>query len=181
MPGVTTTTVVSAAPATSTSTCPTPTVSIITGSYPTASKSCIAAGTAKARPPECPRVAIERMKDSSPARSSIRIRSPRIAPPVRGEDGSTAKTANLSPASENNFRSLPVSVDFPEPGAPVIPTTCVLPDIWCANPAIISASSPPRSMVVKSLPRLRRSPFIARSKSSVDELFEAVTLHSAQR
>src|SRR5438094_462953 len=49
---------------------------------------------ARARPPACPRLAIERMKTpSSRNRSRMRMRSPRIAPPVNGLEGSTATMA----------------------------------------------------------------------------------------
>ena len=62
-PGLRTTTTVSQLAATSTSTCPTPTVSTITSGHPAASKTLRPSGTAAARPPRCPRVAIERMID----------------------------------------------------------------------------------------------------------------------
>ena len=49
-------------------------------------------------PPSCPRVAIERMNTSpSSAWRCIRMRSPRIAPPVKGDDGSTATTPTRTP------------------------------------------------------------------------------------
>ena len=63
-PGVTTTTVVSVAPAMSSSTWPTPTVSTRTHGVPLASSTRIAWGAAAARPPSWPRVAIERMNTS---------------------------------------------------------------------------------------------------------------------
>ena len=93
-PGLTTTTVVSAAPATSTSTWPTPTVSTITHGHPAASSTRTASGVASASPPRWPRVAIERMNTpASRAWSCMRTRSPRMAPPVNGDDGSMASTA----------------------------------------------------------------------------------------
>jgi magnesium-transporting ATPase (P-type) len=82
-PGLTTTTVVSAAPATSTSTCPTPTVSTTVQANPAAARTRRASGAARASPPRWPRVAMERMNTpSSRAWSPMRTRSPRIAPPV---------------------------------------------------------------------------------------------------
>ena len=60
-PGLITTIVVSAAPATSTSTWPTPTVSTTIHGKPAASSTRTASGTASARPPRWPRVAMDRM------------------------------------------------------------------------------------------------------------------------
>ena len=55
--------------------------------------------TARASPPRWPRVAIDRMNTpSSRAWSCMRTRSPRMAPPVNGDVGSTASTATRSPA-----------------------------------------------------------------------------------
>jgi hypothetical protein len=54
----------------------------------------------------------------------MRVRSPRSAPPLTREDGSTAITATLSPASRQPRSSAFVSVDFPTPGGPVRPVTC---------------------------------------------------------
>ena len=82
-PGVTTTTVVSAADAISTSIWPTPTVSTITTGTPAAPSSRTASGTASDNPPRCPRVAMERMNTvGSSACWPMRTRSPRMAPPL---------------------------------------------------------------------------------------------------
>ena len=150
-PGVTTTTVVSAAEATSTSIWPTPTVSRSTRGSPTAPSTRTASGTASVRPPRWPRVAMDRMKTvGSVAWSCMRTRSPRMAPPVNGEEGSTARTATWSTGSDGAsaraggacgsasgppgwpstagqparaaVMSRSVSVDLPAPGAPVSPT-----------------------------------------------------------
>ena len=97
-PGFTTTTVVSAWPAISTSTCPTPTVSMRIHGVPTASSTRAACGVATASPPRWPRVAIERMNTPvSVAWSCMRTRSPRIAPPLNGLVGSTARTPTVAP------------------------------------------------------------------------------------
>ena len=90
-------------------------------------------------------MAIERMNTAgSVAWSCIRTRSPRMAPPVNGEDGSTASTATWStgpaigsPAPTSSVSRCPdgtggqpvravvisrsVRVDLPAPGAPVKP------------------------------------------------------------
>ena len=98
-PGVTTTAVVSAADAMSTSIWPTPTVSMMTTPNPAAPSRRTASGTASERPPRCPRVAMERMKTvGSSACWPIRTRSPRMAPPLNGEVGSTASTATCGTA-----------------------------------------------------------------------------------
>ena len=52
-----------------------------------------------------------------------RMRSPSSAPCVNGEDGSIDSTATLRSAARRFFTSAPMSVDLPEPGAPVTPTT----------------------------------------------------------
>ena len=77
---------------------PTPTVSTRTTSQPAASSTASAWGVAAARPPRCPRVAIDRMNTpASVACSSIRTRSPSSAPPENGDEGSTASTPTRSP------------------------------------------------------------------------------------
>ena len=67
-------------------------------------------------------LAIERMNTpGSVAWSCMRTRSPRMAPPVNGDDGSTANTATSSPSDRRCVISADVSVLFPAPGAPVRP------------------------------------------------------------
>src|SRR4249920_790160 len=51
----------------------------------------------------------------------MRIRSPSSAPPVNGDDGSTASTAMRWPWARNALSSAPVTVDLPTPGEPVRP------------------------------------------------------------
>ena len=126
MPGTTSTTVVSAADAISTSAWPTPTVSTRMTSSPAAVRTLIACGAAAASPPSCPRLPIDLMNTpSSVACSCIRTRSPSSAPPVNGEDGSTASTATRFPRARNARTSALVTVDLPAPGAPVRPITRV--------------------------------------------------------
>ena len=52
----------------------------------------------------------------------MRTRSPRMAPPENGDDGSIASTATRSPSARTTSTSALVSVDLPAPGAPVTPT-----------------------------------------------------------
>ena len=122
--GLTTTTVVSVAEATSTSTWPTPTVSTRTRGMPAAANSRMASGTARASPPRWPREAMERMKTPvSRSWPCIRTRSPRMAPPENGDVGSMASTASwATPAPRAAVIRRSVRVDFPAPGAPVMPT-----------------------------------------------------------
>ena len=84
---------------------------------PTASSRRMASGVARARPPRWPRVAIERMNTpGSVAWSCMRTRSPRMAPPVNGDDGSMASTATSWPCARRWPMSALVSVDLPAPG-----------------------------------------------------------------
>ena len=98
-PGWMHSTMVSATAATSPSDWPTPTVSTITRSR-TARISATAATAWSERPPRRSRAAIERTNTPSSAGSvRSRVRSPRSAPPVIREDGSTARTPTVSPAA----------------------------------------------------------------------------------
>lgn len=49
---------------------------------------------------------------------SIRVLSPRIDPPEREEEGSTAKTATRRPSPISNMPKLSIKVDLPTPGVP---------------------------------------------------------------
>ena len=55
---------------------------------------------------------------SSTARRAIRVLSPRIEPPVRVDDGSTASTATRCPSPVRRVPSSSMNVDFPTPGHP---------------------------------------------------------------
>ena len=59
--------------------------------------------------------------------SSIRVLSPRIDPPLRVLDGSTASTATRCSRSTSESPSASMNVDFPAPGAPEIPTRIAFP------------------------------------------------------
>ena len=112
----------------SSSTCPTPTVSTSTWEKPTASSTRTASGVAAESPPPLPRVASERMKTWRSSRcSDMRMRSPRIAPPDTGDEGSTASTATRRSATRSCRISAEVRVDLPAPGAPVMPMTWARP------------------------------------------------------
>ena len=93
-----TTTAQWAEPTISISSCPTPTVSMSTTSKPMASSTETTSPVERERPPRWPRVASERMKTpSSVACRCMRMRSPRMAPPEKGDVGSTATTPTRLP------------------------------------------------------------------------------------
>src|SRR5215813_851783 len=128
MPGTRTTTVVWAIWATSISSWPTPTVSTKTTSRPIASITRMQSPVARDRPPRLPLVARDRMNTpESVAWPCIRMRSPRIAPPVNELVGSTAITPTVFPSLRNAATSRSTMVDLPEPGGPVIPITYARP------------------------------------------------------
>src|SRR3954469_2541458 len=52
----------------------------------------------------------------------IRVLSPRIDPPERADDGSTASTATFDPAPVRSTPSWSMKVDLPTPGTPLMPT-----------------------------------------------------------
>src|SRR5687768_12150748 len=57
----------------------------------------------------------------------MRMRSPRIAPPVNGEDGSTATMPTVDPRRLYSCATFSARVDFPAPGGPVSPSTRARP------------------------------------------------------
>ena len=57
----------------------------------------------------------------------MRVLSPRIEPPVRVEDGSTASTATRWPLAVRWLPSTSMVVDLPTPGTPVMPTRVARP------------------------------------------------------
>src|SRR3954452_18465527 len=103
---------------------------------------------------------------SSSAYACIRTRSPRSAPPVIGDDGSTATTATLRPRSRNSAMSAATSVDFPAPGGPVIPTRCARPARRYRRRRPCSATGVAFSTAVSSRASERRSPAVAASANS---------------
>ncbi len=114
----------------STSCWPVPTVSTMMISFPMTSMTWTASPTALERPPRAPRVA--RLRTKTPGSSAwrcIRIRSPRIAPPVKGEVGSTARTPTVFSFFRKEEIRASTRVLLPAPGAPVIPMTWARP-VW---------------------------------------------------
>src|SRR5215216_840767 len=97
----------------------------------------------------------------------MRMRSPRIEPPVMLELGSTAMIPTVLSRARSSRASAVTSVDLPEPAAPVMPMTCAPPPSACRRLRIASPSGPPRF----SSRLMRRAidgtwPSMARSTSS---------------
>ena len=109
----------------------------------------------------------------------MRTLSPRIAPPVNGEDGSIASTATLRSCARKCPITALVSVLLPAPGAPVIPTVYALPLFGYVSRPIVRASSPPRSINDNKRASEPRSPFTALAKSAVGSVTRDATSYTA--
>ena len=121
-PGTITTQVVWAVLTISTSSWPTPTVSMMTMSMPRASMTNATSEVERDNPPRAPRVARLRMNTpSSQECRFMRMRSPRMAPPVKGLVGSMATTPTFFPLARNEAVTWSTRVDLPAPGGPVMP------------------------------------------------------------
>ncbi|MBA7644476.1 hypothetical protein ES703_52220 [subsurface metagenome] len=106
----------------SNSACPTPTVSIIITSIPYASYNKLMSKTALDMPPLYPLEArLLRNILGCNDISVIRTLSPKNAPPLKGDVGSTHIIPIDFPSSNNLLDISPVNVLFPTPGEPVIP------------------------------------------------------------
>ena len=57
----------------------------------------------------------------------MRTRSPKMAPPENGEEGSMARMPTRSPSRRIAATRSLVSVDLPAPGGPVMPTVVASP------------------------------------------------------
>ena len=72
---------------------------------------------------------------------SIRVLSPRIEPPDRAEDGSTARTATRRPCPVSIRPKLSMKVDLPTPGVPESPIrSACRPDCASAASSACAAS-----------------------------------------
>ncbi len=91
-------------------------------SKPAASQSATASRVRRATPPRWVWEGEGRMKACGSRESrSIRVLSPRIEPPERAEEGSTASTATFSPCPVSRRPKLSMKVDLPTPGVPERP------------------------------------------------------------
>ena len=88
----------------------------------------------------------------------MRMRSPRMAPPDTGLDGSTAMTPTVLPAPRRLAITALTSVDLPAPGGPVKPTTSACPRYGCIARSRIGAAVDSRSSSVITNAVARRSP-----------------------
>ena len=132
-------------------------------SKPAASQTSIASRVLLATPPSVPPAGLGRMKARSCAESrSIRVLSPRIEPPDRLDEGSTASTATRWPAAIHCRPSASMKVDLPTPGTPEMPIRKARPAE--GSSALSSASARWRwsgrvdSSRVMALATARRSP-----------------------
>mmetsp|Transcript_6137 Transcript_6137/g.19547 ORF Transcript_6137/g.19547 Transcript_6137/m.19547 type:complete len:207 (-) Transcript_6137:2-622(-) len=106
----------------------------------------------------------------------MRVLSPRMEPPVWDDDGSTANTATLCPCDITCSPNASMSVDFPAPGGPAIPTLNV--GSWNRNGSLgspVSRGAP--------LDRLNRFSCLASSStsSSADAAANASAAAAAER
>src|SRR5206468_1503800 len=120
------------------------------------------------------RVAIDRMNtpESTPV-SAIRIRSPRTAPPVYGDVGSTATTPTVLPRDRKARTNRLIKELFPTPGGPVNPTTWARPVCGKIRATASTASGSSSSMSEISLPADRLSPLMRESTRPPTESREA--------
>src|SRR4051794_38950946 len=95
----------------------------------------------------------------------MRTRSPRMAPPVNGLDGSTASTPTRWPAWRSARTSSFVVVDLPTPGEPVSPTTWAVPACGASAAATAGSAGSPFSTRLIRRATDRGSPSRARATS----------------
>src|ERR1700686_4881988 len=88
----------------------------------------------------------------------MRIRSPRIAAPVKGECGSVASTAPPLPFFLSKATTPSTSVDLPVPGAPVKPTTPGARLSFRRDASSFRTEGSRRSTMLIALARARTSP-----------------------
>src|SRR6266540_862349 len=100
------------------------------------------------------------------------MRSPRIAPPVKGEEGSTATIPTVSPRRRYACARRCARVDLPAPGGPVMPTTRARPVRGKSGPRI-SGAPPFLSTALIARPMARGRP--ARTPSTIDRKPSAVS------
>jgi hypothetical protein len=114
---------------------------------------------AAAKPPNCPRVASDRINTpGSPWCSCMRMRSPRMAPRVQALLGSTARMPTVLFWLRKTRAKAAANVLFPAPGGPVSPISGFCP---AKGKAVFISSRPgcvPFSIQVAARAKARRSP-----------------------
>ena len=128
-------------PATVVSAWPTPIVSTMTTSKPAASQRSMVSRVLAATPPSVPEEGEGRTKAAGSAESRfMRVLSPRIEPPLRTDEGSTASTATLWPRAVRLEPSASISVDLPAPGTPLRPIRIVEAGVGDSRSSTAAAS-----------------------------------------
>src|SRR5262245_22811180 len=90
----------------------------------------------------------------------MRTRSPKSAPPLALDDGSTAITPTVVPALRQPATSAAHNDDLPTPGGPVTPTTCAFGSRHAASSnAWAAAPSGSRSNPASAAARVRLPPW----------------------
>uniref|UniRef100_A0A7S1IH90 Uncharacterized protein n=1 Tax=Eutreptiella gymnastica TaxID=73025 RepID=A0A7S1IH90_9EUGL len=95
-----------------------------------------------------------------------------MLPPVSKDEGSTAMTATLCPSDKRCIPSPSIIVDFPAPGAPLMPT--LNDGRRCCNACTNNSSACCRcsrfadSTIVKAFPKARRFPLCILLKKSFE-------------
>src|SRR5712691_5106130 len=117
---------------------------------------------------------------SSAAWPCMRIRSPRIAPPLKGEVGSTATMPTLFPWRRRWAVRRSTSVDLPEPGGPVTPTTSDFPAWGKRAASSAGASGRPFSTTLIARASARTSPRRTPSANSSLNGFNAERAENAE-
>ena len=156
MPGASSTTVVSASPATSTSDWPTPTVSTSTTSQPAASSTRSACGVVHDRPPRWPRDGHRADVDLG-VEGVVLHADPVAEQRAAGERRATGRRRARRPAGPargRRRRARSSSSTCRRPGLPVRPMTCALPACG-ASAAITSRSAGGRPRRARSAARRR--------------------------
>src|SRR6266536_4665338 len=99
------------------------------------------------------------------------MRSPRIAPPVKGEEGSTATIPTVLPRRRYACARRCARVDLPAPGGPVTPTTRARPVRGKSGPRI-SGAPPFFSTALIARPMARGRPARTPSTTDLDSRFQ---------
>src|SRR3712207_3784779 len=105
----------------------------------------------------------------STASRDIRVLSPRIEPPDRAEEGSTARTATFDPAPVRVTPSWSMTVDLPTPGTPLMPARRAEP--LCGSSATSSSCAcsrwSPRRDSTRVMARDRKSTRLNSSHANI--------------
>src|SRR5690606_8214603 len=112
---------------------------------------------------------------ASSACACIRTRSPRMAPPVNGLEGSTAMTPTVRPSCRYAAMSRSTMVLLPAPGGPVMPITrpcaaCGVTSVASSAPTAVASAAADSARAIARGSRARTPAKIARAVSVAKEL-----------